>query len=99
MDTVSYFSVSQGKFNSAGQLICSVIPSQPLNIKELILVKYTAATPIGKVTPCNPDAGTHTLFVDPKDHVFTTPAPFTLAITYDDHSYNLTAPLSIGNSA
>jgi len=70
---------------STGELTCSVIPAGPLDIYELILASYVGlGAPVGLVRPGTAaHPALRTIFVDSTNSVFTTTAPFTLAITYD----------------
>lgn len=102
MDQTTNLSIISAHTNTAGQRICMVYPSDPLYLKEIIVVPYVTptSTPIGVLKPGTPDSpALRTIYVDPQDPVFSTAAPYTLAVTYDDQSFRLTAPLHILSGA
>jgi hypothetical protein len=85
-------SITSANFNpGTGEMTCFVTAASPLYIYELIIESTTGlGAPVGLIRP-----GTalhpvlRSIFVDSTDPVFTTAAPFTLALTYDA-SYHLT---------
>ena len=79
-----------------GEMTCVVNPTYQLYIKKLIIEPYpNLPIPIGIVTPGTPQRpATRTIFVDSHDPVFSTPAPFTLTLTFDE-GYRLTQPLQL----
>jgi len=92
MNITRNLSISSAYFNSAGQLICTVFSCDPLFIKELIIVPYPnlVPTPVGILKPDTSGNGAvRQIYADSRDGVFNTPAPFTLAVTFDDHTYKL----------
>jgi hypothetical protein len=96
MPTTTNLSILSAVPNAAGQLICPLVPSAPLNLKELIIYPYPGLpAPIGNLTPgAPPNLVVHTIFVDSNDPVCKPPpAPFTLAVTYDEGTFKLTGLL------
>src|SRR4051812_24451080 len=83
------FLTINSKDTSSGDHDCTVIAKQPLWIKELILSPSdNLGTPRGRVTPGNqPNGSLRTICVDTTNSGITTPAPFTLSVTYDDVTF------------
>ena len=86
-------SITSASYNAGtGELTCAVTAAAPLYIYELILVSFSSlGAPVGMVRP---GTAAHpvlrTIYVDSTNSVFTTNAPFTLAVTYNTPSYQVT---------